>query len=60
MMKTTKIVLAVLIAVVSAAPAYAWYGHGYYHHRYYAHYRYGYAPAVSDYYHHSRDLVGTR
>jgi hypothetical protein len=58
-----KVALAAVVAsgmalasVSSPALAHGWRGHHHgWHHR-----RYGYAPAVSDYYHHSRMLVGTR
>jgi hypothetical protein len=45
-----------LVAMTPAAVAHGWYRH----HRHHYGWHHGYAPAVSDYYHHSRQLVGTR
>jgi hypothetical protein len=60
---TSKIALVVLAIVVTSSPALArhnWHSwrHGWHYH--YGWYHHGYTPAVSDYYHHSRQLVGTR
>jgi len=65
MIKSIFALFALALLVAAAAPAEAryyrdgWYArhHTRYHHRWH---RYGYAPAVSDYYHRSRQLVGTR
>jgi hypothetical protein len=57
----TRIALAAVLASAIGAPALAqgWRHHyGWHHH--YGWSGYGYAPAVSDFYHHSRMLVGTR
>jgi len=61
MLKATVLFLA-LVTAAALSPAEArYYGHGWrHHHHHYGWYRHGYRPAVSDYYHHSRQLVGTR
>ncbi len=63
---STKSILALIALacafVALAPPADArHYRDGWRHYRHhYAWYRHGYRPAVSDYYHRSRQLVGTR
>jgi hypothetical protein len=59
-MKTTIAVILVALATAST-PALARYHHHYYHYWNSGNYNYG-GPhtAVSDYYHNSRQLVGTR
>ena len=61
----TKIALVAILASVVAAPplahaAYRGHHHGWHSRHHYGWYRHGYAPAVSDYYHNSRMLAGTR
>jgi hypothetical protein len=58
MIRTSSVALVVLALAGAASPALAqgWRHHG----AHYRHHYYGWYPTVSDYYHHSRMLVGTR
>jgi hypothetical protein len=61
MMLKSMFVLIALALLAASAPAQARYhGDGWRHHRHHHGWHRGYARSASDYYHRSRQLVGTR